>query len=75
MLTVSCQKNNENIIWFRVSIQYSEKNSKVIVMETFQKLQWNFKPYSKNFSTWYIVKSDLKRFVQVAPIIFGFMQQ
>ena len=75
MLTVLCQKNNENIIWFRISIYYSEKNCKVIVMETFQKSQWIFKPFAKNFSTWYIVKSDLKRFVQVAPIIFGLMQQ
>ena len=75
MLTVLCQKNNENIIWFRISIQYSKKKFKVIVMETFQKLQWNFKPFVKNFSTWYIVKSDLKQFEQVAPIIFRFMQQ
>ena len=44
-------------------------------MESFQKLQWNLKPFTKNFNTKYIVKSDLKQFEQVAPIIFRFMQQ
>ena len=43
-------------------------------MDISQKSQWIFELFAKNFSTWYIVKSDLKRFVQVAPIIFGFMQ-